>query len=218
MIRIPDGLHYRCYLLACDPRTGRLFDRTRTAFLTRAAVLSQLAIAGEVTEADGVVRSAARASVSDTPLELALSQIDSRARSWKAWLRRGYKETLAGTERALQEAGILNAERHRRFGQLTTTHVQLVEASFARQLSDQARAILTGSTPPGELDATEAALAALPALVEVPAVASRQDRKRYHHRIELLTEQMTPFAPGLPAALRGLKMTMIAAHGGLGGS
>ncbi len=181
-------------------------------------MLTQLAIAGAVNEAGGVVWPAARASLFDKPIDLALSQISAHARSWKAWLRRGYKATLAATEHALFEAGILKAEQRRRLGLLPATHVQLVEASVARQLSDHARTILTGHTPPSELDATQAALAALTALVQVPAVASRRDRKRYHERIEALTEQITPFAPGLPAALRELRMTIIAAHGGLGGS
>ncbi len=123
MSRAPNGLLYQCYLLACDPDTGRLFDRTRTAFLTHAGVLTQLVLAGAVNEAGGVVWAAARASLSDKPLDLALSQISAHARSWKAWLRRGYKGTLAATEHALFEAGILKAEQQRRLGVLPATHV-----------------------------------------------------------------------------------------------
>jgi hypothetical protein len=45
------ALPYQVYLLAYDLDKHRLFDRTRTAFLTRAAVLIELALRGKLSVA-----------------------------------------------------------------------------------------------------------------------------------------------------------------------
>src|ERR1700727_281572 len=49
---LPESLAGRIYLLAYDLDRRQLFDRTRTAFLTRAAVLIELAWRGQL-DADG---------------------------------------------------------------------------------------------------------------------------------------------------------------------
>ncbi|MEA2183847.1 MAG: hypothetical protein QOF69_3032, partial [Solirubrobacteraceae bacterium] len=65
-------VHYRVYLMAYDLEKEDLYDRTRTAFLARAGVLTELAIRGDVVDADGGVHVANAEPTGDTALDEAL--------------------------------------------------------------------------------------------------------------------------------------------------
>ena len=51
----PEGVPNWLHLLAYDLDKEDLYDRTRTAFLMRAAVLTELALQGKLVEVEGTV-------------------------------------------------------------------------------------------------------------------------------------------------------------------
>jgi Golgi phosphoprotein 3 (GPP34) len=157
MPQSPGDLHYRTYLLAYDLSKGKLYDRTRTAFLCRAAVLTELAIRGLILDNGDHPRAAEGGSADDPVLAAALAQISAHDRSWQAWLRRSYKETLTATESSLQSMKVI-----------TVSHTRVLRLF-------------------------------------------RRTRVTVADRVGTLS-------PGLEKAYRGLRTTMVAAQGGIGGS
>ena len=95
-----DALPYQVYLLSYDLGTNRLFDRTRTAFLTRAAVLIELRIRGQLSAANQP-RVTRPGPTGDPVLDRALIEVQQHARSWKALFRRDYRQTLDLVEQQL---------------------------------------------------------------------------------------------------------------------
>ncbi|MEA2234575.1 MAG: hypothetical protein QOD83_4391 [Solirubrobacteraceae bacterium] len=213
----PQEVHYRVYLMAYDLEKEDLYDRTRTAFLARAGVLTELAIRGDVVDADGGVHVANAEPTGDPALDEALQQIAGHDRSWKSWLRHDYKRTLDTIENQLRATGLLAVDDKKILGLLSRTHVTVTDPSLVKQLQDEARTILHGARPAGEIDAADAAVVALAAAGLVPSVVSRKESREYKDRIEALTERVGAIAPGLEKAFQGIRTTMVAAQGGIGG-
>lgn len=214
----PQAVHYRVYLSAYDLGKEDLYDRPRTAFLTRAGVLTELAHHGYVADADGVVRVANAESTGDPALDEALHQIAEHDRSWKSWLRHDYKQTLETIELQLQTMNLISVNRKKVLGLVSRTHVTVPDRALVEQLQQSARTILRGSRPASEIDPADAAVVALAAAGLVPAVVSRRDSHVYRERIEALTNRAGAVAPGLETAFQGIRTTIVAAQGGIGGS
>jgi Golgi phosphoprotein 3 GPP34 len=213
----PQELQYRVYLLAYDLDEEDLYDRTRTAFLVRAGVLTELAVRGYVVDSDGDVRVAKAGPAGDPALDEALQQIAGHDRSWKPWLRHDYKQTLDTVETHLQTTNLLSVDDNKVLGLVTRRHVTVTRPALVKELQDEARSILHGSQPADEIDPADAAVVALAAAGLVPAVVTRQESREHRHRIEALTSRVGTIAPGLGQALEGIRTTMIAAQGGMGG-
>jgi Golgi phosphoprotein 3 (GPP34) len=213
----PQGVHHRVYLLAYDLEQQALHDRTRAAFLTRAGVLTELAIRGYVVDADGDVQVAKAESAGDPALDEALQQIAEHDRSWKSSLRHDYKQTLDTIEHHLQTTGLLEVGDKKVLGLISRTHVTVTDPSLVKELQDEARTMLHGDRPASEMDPADAAVVALAAAGLVPSVLSRKESRAYKDRIEALTDRMSAVAPGLQRAFQGIRTTTIAAQGGIGG-
>jgi len=153
----------------------------------------------------------------DPALDEALQQIAGHDRSWKSWLRHDYKQTLDTIENQLRATGLLAVDDTKILGLLSRTHVTVTDPSLVKQLQDEARAILHGARPAGEIDTADAAVVALAAGGRVPSVVSRKESREYKDRIEALTERVGAIAPGLKKAFQGIRTTMVAAQGGIGG-
>jgi hypothetical protein len=95
--------------------------------------------------------------------------------------------------------------------------VTVTRPALVKELQDEARSILHGSQPAGDIDPVDAAIVALAAAGRVPAVVSRQERHEHRQRIEALTSRVGTIAPGVEQAFDGIRTTMIAAQGGMGG-
>lgn len=217
MTDTPTSVHYRAYLLAYDLDKEDLYDRTRTAFLTRAGVLTELALRGNIADADGDAVLVKSDPTADPVLDKLLAQIGNEKRSWKSWIRHDYKETLEEIEEQLAEQKLVVLEEKKVLGVVSRTHATLTDASLAKALQERAVEVLHGSTPAAEIGADDAALVALAAAGTVPSVVTRRESKgEYKDRIEELTDRVGEVAPGLEKALRGIRLTMIAAQGGLG--
>jgi hypothetical protein len=146
-----------------------------------------------------------------------MGQIADHDRGWQSWLRHDHKQTLRTVERDLQATQVLQVHERKRLGLIATTHVTVADAALVDVLQQEARAILHGSQPVEEVEPVDAAVVALCAAGRVPAVVSRGDRRDYDDRIDALTDRVAAIAPGLRDAFRGIRTTMIAAQGGMGG-
>jgi hypothetical protein len=217
MTERPQGVHYRVYLLAYDLDKEDLYDRTRTAFLTRAGVLAELALRGYVVEADGDVKITKNQATGDAVLDEALGQIAEHDRSWKSWLKHDYKQTLETTERVLAATGLLAVEEKKVLGLVPRTHVRVSDTGVVKELQAEAVEILHGTGPAGDVDPADAAVVSLAAAGLVPSVP-RKETREYSDRIDALTARLGEAVPGLDKAFSGIRMTMIAAQGGMGGS
>jgi Golgi phosphoprotein 3 (GPP34) len=220
----PGSLPGRIYLLAYDLERRQLFDRTRTAFLTRAAVLIELAWRGQL-DADGhpaatgpgtAAGTTGPDATGDLVLDRALAQIRPHRRSWKRLLRRDYRQTLDLVEQQLESAGLIRRTRHRALGLVPRYTIELLDDGPAAEAQARFTSVLRDGPAVDEVSRTDAALVALAAAGRVRTVISPADRRRYGDRITALTDRLGATSPGLASAVRGIEMTIVAARGGSG--
>lgn len=212
-----EPLHYGMYLVCYDTDAQGLYDRTRTGFLLRAAVLAELAICGRVTDADGDVRVMSPGPTGDPVLDEALTTIGGQRRTWKAWVRNGRKETLEAVERHLATLGALTIEEKKAFGLASRRHVTATDTAAVKALQRRLIGVLRGNEPVERVAMTDVTLVALAAAGGVRCVVSRSDSHDHKERIDALTGRLGDAAPGLGRAVRGIRTTMVAAQGGMGG-
>jgi Golgi phosphoprotein 3 (GPP34) len=217
---LPESLPGRVYLLAYDLDRRRLFDRTRTAFLTRAAVLIELAWRGQL-DADGHPAATGpdatgAGATGDLVLDRALTQLRPHRRSWKGLLRRDYRPTLDLVERQLESAAVIRRSRHRALGLVPRYAIELPDDAPVAEAQAHFTSILRDGPAVDEVSDTDAALVALAAAGRVRTVISPADQRHYRDRITAMTDRLGTTSPSLASAVRGLEMTIIAARGGSG--
>ncbi len=210
-------LHYQAYLLAYDLGKLDLYDRTRTAFLVRAAVLVELALQGSLSDRDGDAVRTGSGAAGDPVLDQALDAVGERTRSWKSWLRHDYKRTLEAVEDRLADAGQLTIVK-RRLLLVPKTRIRLADPAAAKALQDHLCDVLQGTEPTANIAPRDAALLVLARAGSVPSVTARINIHAFEERIDDLVNTVEQAAPGLGTMLRGTRTTMIAAQGGMGGS
>jgi hypothetical protein len=210
---IAPSLPYRTYLMACDTDGGKLYDRTRTAFLVHAAALTELALRGLAIDDHGFARVVRAGPTGDVVLDGLLTEMTAHRRSWKAWLRHHYKQTLAITEHELAVAETITLAG-RRFGGRRTVTVS--DTAAVKTLQAEVASVLAGEPAASAASPDLAALGLLAAAGVVRPVL-RTRTSRGGHIAELAARLDTAASP-LGQRIRGLRMVMIAAQGGMGGS
>ncbi|MGW1880494.1 GOLPH3/VPS74 family protein [Streptomyces sp. NPDC001975] len=219
-----DTLAYRMYLLAYDDSARGPFDRRRTGFLVRTAVLVELASRGCLEETgDHVVRvTASGPPTGDPVLDEVLREAAGSSRGWKHLVRRHRSRTLKAVEDRLAARGLLTVdERGGRRGRFATRFsargLTVSDPAAVKALTDHVSAVLHGTGPAADVTVADAALVALCAAGGVPSVVTRRDIRVHRARVDALTGRLGSLAPGLEKAVRGLRTTMVAAQGGMGG-
>ncbi|KPC64701.1 GOLPH3/VPS74 family protein [Streptomyces chattanoogensis] len=211
-------LHHRTYLTCYDTAAQALYDRTRSAFLIRAALLTELALGGHLADADGDAVVTAPGPTGDPVLDRTLDDVATHRRSWKAWVRHDRKETLEAVEDHLAMLGVLTVEEKASLGPGGKRRVTVTDPAAVTALQDRLSGVLHASGPVAQVDAADAALVVLAAAGSARSVVSRKDRRDHKDRIEALTARLGEAGPGLEKTVRTIRMTMIAAQGGMGGS
>ncbi|MGW7259363.1 GOLPH3/VPS74 family protein [Streptomyces sp. NPDC054834] len=212
-----NALPYRMYLVAYDEAARGPYDRARTGFLVRIAALVDLTLRGNLIEREGEVRMTAPGPVGDPVLDRVLDEVAASTHSWKHLARRHRTQTLHGVEDQLAARGQLTVERGR-IPVLSGRHTTVPDPDAVRALHAHVTAILCAATSAHAVALEDAALVALAAAGRIGRVVSGQDRRRHRARIDDLTGRLGELAPGLETTVRGLRTTMIAARGGMGGS
>jgi hypothetical protein len=209
---LPDSLPGRLYLLACEPRTGRLVAQPGFGCLLRAAALTDLLLAGQLADDQGRPRTTGRSRVADPVLAAVRSQVDgSRPRSWQHWVKTRERATARAVRDQLAADGWVRLEPRRLLGIVPTTRVMLRDAAARQQLAATVDDALRRTLPLSQVDPRDAALVALSAAAEQRTVLTRRQRREHRERITRLTELTGPAAPALRKAVRA---TQAAASGG----
>lgn len=195
----PLSLPARLCLLAWDT------DPSRQAPVVRAGALAELARRGLLTDDDGIATprdldSRTGDPVLDDLLELVSESCPHR---WRVWVTLRARYTLDAVREQLVAEGVLRAEKHRVLGVFPSVEHVLADAGRVRALRRQARQVLDGPTPPGDVpepDATAVVLGAAAGLKALLPAGDHTDRER---RVEQLTARAaTPARAGIIRELR----------------
>ncbi|MEV4561863.1 GPP34 family phosphoprotein [Kitasatospora sp. NPDC049285] len=194
-----DPLPYRMYLLAYDDAVLGPFNRGRAGFLVRAAVVTELALRGILTESDGSIHDTGAARCDDPVLDDARERPPAPGCGWRPLLLRDRDRTLRAVEEQLAARGTLAVE-DRPALVAPERRVTIVDAGAVLAVREAAAAAVhaPADTPPA--DAALLTLAALAALPPTPSAPPT--------RLAALAARLGGLAPSLPEALRSLPEAM----------
>ncbi|WP_410648812.1 GOLPH3/VPS74 family protein [Amycolatopsis sp. cmx-4-54] len=205
----------KAYLLACDVAKGKLRDRHRASLLIRGAAMTDLALRGRVTDADGRVAVSGAGQTGDLVLDELLAEMaGERPRKWKWWVRKNARGTLESLESRLEAAGVIELETGRTLGLFPSRRPMVRDPAVVERLRALVDQALRGSSPVSDVDA---ALTALVAAVELRDVIPGRDRRRYKDRLKELNEQGGDAVPALRELfkeMRAVQATVASSHGG----
>jgi hypothetical protein len=211
---LPDTLPAKIYLLAYDVERQRVRGRN-LALVVRGALMAELSLRGCVTEENGAVRASGSRRTGDPVLDEALRTMgDDRARSWRSWLRRSARPTLAAVRRQLVSTGLIRTEPTRVLGIFPRTQVTVTDPAQVAALRDSVRDAVLGNGPVSRVSTTDATLIALVAVGELGTVLSGKERRQRSDRIAEFTERGGDAIPALKRVIRQIKAARAAASGG----
>jgi hypothetical protein len=198
----PDGLPERLYLLAFDPATGKLGNRSRLGLMLRAAALADLQLAGRLTDDDG--RVVATAGPTSSPLVAhVLTQIQAGSRKrWKYWIEHRARHALPMVRDELERNRLIKVEPYRRFLVFPAERITLRQPLVRRQLLQAATDTLRPARLVTRVDLRDAALVVLAAAGELKPVLSKDQRKQHKERLAQLTIRVGPVGPALRKAVQ----------------
>ena len=199
---MPNGslsLPARLCLLAWDPERSSAAETARVHHLVRAGALTELAQRGLLTDEEGIATPADLDSrtgdaVLDGLLELVRESLPHR---WRTWVRLHARVTFDAVREQLVAEGYLRAEKKRVLGVFPSVEYVLARAAAARALREEARHLLEGPLPAGEVSERDAALAALAAAAGLGATGGTAGGNRGRDRIAELTRRCAGAGPGL---------------------
>ncbi|GGU18921.1 GOLPH3/VPS74 family protein [Streptomyces violascens] len=207
-------LYGRMYLAAYDTAAGALYDRTRTGFLLRFAVLAELASLGCIADSAGEVRVTDTGRAGDPVLDHVLDGVGAHRRTWKAWVRSDRRETLDHVEDRLAALDVIRVEERPVFARAARREVRVLDAAGVRALQTGLIEQLRGEGP---VEPYDAVVLALVSAGGVRHLVSHADARAHKDRLDALTGRLDAIAPALGRAVRGLGTTLVAAQGGMGG-
>ncbi|MGC0386437.1 hypothetical protein RKD33_006654 [Streptomyces sp. SAI-129] len=199
---VPNGslsLPARLCLLAWDPAGSTAADTARVHHLVRAGALTELAQRGLLTDDEGIATPADLDSrtgdaVLDGLLELVRESLPHR---WRTWVRLHARVTFDAVREQLVAEGYLRAEKKRVLGVFPSVEYVLARAAVARALREEARSVLQGPVPAGEVSERDAALAALAAAAGLGLPWDTVGGVRGRDRITELARRCASAAPGM---------------------
>lgn len=220
MITSTLSLPARLYLLSWDAERSKLIgnDHDR-GMVARAAALTELLLAGNLTDTDGkpTVVPAAEAPA-DPVLALVLADlVDDKPRRWRTWISRRTRPVTRAVRDQLVANGWVRTEQLRILGVFPYTRVVVPDTRVVTELTQMLRTALSGGRPVSEVDVRDAALVALAAAGEVRPAMDRRRRREHKERIEQLEQRVRPVPTALRKALAGDRAAVAAAAGGGGG-
>ncbi|MFD5448374.1 GOLPH3/VPS74 family protein [Streptomyces sp. NPDC003470] len=197
----------RLCLLAWNPARPGSADTARLHHLVRAGALTELARRGLLTDDDGIATPVDPDSrTGDAVLDGLLDLVrESVPRRWRAWVRPYARVTFDAVREQLVADGYLRAEKKRVLGVFPSVDHVLARVAAAQALREEARDVLEGPLPAGEVSGRDAIVVALAASAELRALGPVGDRVRREGRIEELTARGAAGTPGLGKVLREVR-------------
>ncbi|ONI72447.1 hypothetical protein BWI15_15335 [Kribbella sp. ALI-6-A] len=199
-------------MLAFDPSTGKVANRSRLGLLLNAAALTDLHLAGLLTDEDGRVVAVAVAGPAGSPIaEHLLAEIQAGGRKrWKRWIERRARHAVPRVRDELERNHLIKVESYRRFGILPAERITLRQPLVRRQLLQAATDTLRPARLVTRVDLRDAALVVLAATGELKPVLSKEQRKQHKERLAQLAVRIGPVVPALRKAIQAQN----AAHSG----
>lgn len=213
---VPRSLPAQLYLLGYDARKERVVTNQRTAYMLRAAALTDLLLSGRIADEEGKVRVVAEDGLADPVLDGLLHQIaQSRPRPWRHWIGKDSRATVLAVRDELENQRWVRVELRQPFLIFNRTHVRVRDTRVVKRLSARVSTALTG--PVSRVGEREAALVALAAAGELGTVLPRARRRAHKQRIAQLTERGGPATPALRKVIQQLHAASAAAASSGGG-
>ncbi|TDC63460.1 GPP34 family phosphoprotein [Actinomadura sp. GC306] len=207
MVKVPESLPARMYLLAYDLRKHKMSkSRTELGYLLRGAALTELYLDGRLGEER---RKPVPGTPGDDPYGVLAQIAESRPRSWQHWVRKDAKEMLARVQDELVRDGWIRVQEHRVLGLFPRQEVTVKDPRVVKQLWGGASSALRGR-PVAHVHSYDAAAVALAAAADLTAVLPGADRRRHKRRIRELTARTGP----APAAVRKVRDELYTAAAG----
>jgi hypothetical protein len=207
-MNLPESLPARMYLLAFDTDKDRLASRSQLGLVLRAAALTDLYLAGRLTDVQGKASAAHGEPIGDPLLDDLLAQIAGhRPRAWHRWVGRQERGTIRAVREQLEAGHHLTVERRA----ILPDRVRPRDRRAVKQYADQVRTALHQSA--ARTDARTASVLALAARGEVKTVVSRRERREHRQRLDELAVYTGPVADALKKALRSKRAAAASAGG-----
>ncbi|WP_433161978.1 GOLPH3/VPS74 family protein [Kribbella sp. CA-247076] len=203
-VKAPDTLAARLFLLAYDPRTGRLTGRWgRLGRILRAAALVDLQLRGNLADDNSRARVTKAAAPADPVLAEVLKDIRRIGpRKWRTWIDRRHGRIVRDVRDELESARLIKVEHYRALGVFPTYRVTLRHPLVRRQLLRNATDTLRPARLVTRIDVRDAAVITLAATGDLRTVVTKEQRKRHKDRIAQLAVRVGPVVPALKKALQ----------------
>lgn len=169
--------------------------------LVRAGALTELVRRGLLLDDDGIATPVDMdAHTDDAVLDGLLELVrESRPHRWRTWVTLRSRTTLDAVREQLTAEGYLRARKKRALGLFPTVDHDLGRPAAVEALQEEARQILRGPVPAGQLPDRDAVLVALAAAA---GLRTLQPRGEHHEaRVEELIESGGQAAPVLRMVL-----------------
>jgi hypothetical protein len=195
----PETLPGELFLLAFDPRKGRLTNRSQLGYVLRAGALNELYLRGHLVDVDGKAQSGTNAAGLDSVLSGVLEQVSaSTPKKWHHWVRKDARATFHAVRDQLETDRVIKIERRKLLGIFPADRITLRQPQLATRLASKVGGIARGRQPLSRVGAHDTALAAILANSEIRVTLSGKDRREHKKTITQLTASAGP----VPAALR----------------
>lgn len=201
-MEVPESLPQMLYLLAYDTRKQRMTARLELGYVLRAAALTDLLLAGHLTDADGRPRVRGEARIDDPLTDELFQQLAvSPPRSWQRWVNRQARKAPRTVRDTLAAAGVIRVESYRRLGLFPANRITLRDPRMHKRLTDRVSAALSQTRPASRVEPRDAAMVALAATGEFSTVLPRPRRRESRRRIAELSEAAGPVTKALRRAI-----------------
>ncbi|MFC8195199.1 GPP34 family phosphoprotein [Streptomyces sp. NPDC060006] len=207
----PLSLPARLYLLAWDTTKLKVTGAAHLPHLVRAGALTELAQRGLLADDDGVATPTDPDGRTGDPVLDGLLELveESRPHRWKTWVSLRARITLDAVQAQLAAGGYLRADKTRVLGVFPTVEYGIDRVAVVDGLRAEARLVLEGPLPVGEVSERDAALVALAAAAELRTLLSGRERRQYEERVRALAERSGPATPALKQAVQEVRSAVV---------
>ena len=213
----PKTLPAKLYLLSVDPDSERLSTSRELGVLLRGAALADLSIRKFLREEGSKVVASGTSRVGDPVLDDLLREIsEAPPRNWRAWVRRGNKDTMRAVEEQLRLADLISVRELRVLGIFPARRIGITDTEIAGAVRDRVRNTFYGTESVEDVDKFDAALVLLTAAGSLRGLIPRKDERANAARMKELEARAGGAVPGVLRVIQQVKQARAAAYAGGG--